>query len=359
MIASFVQTTGEAATEAVKSAAEERLKLWGDYSLADPWFLVLIPVALVLVYYGRSRAGRERGRVPTVPERVDAKSLAQRLAWLAPALQASAIVLVAIALARPLRGSVETSTHTEGVDIALVIDRSGSMQHEDLAPGQTRLEVVKEVVRDFAVRRMTDREGAADNVALITFSAYPQLLCPFTLDVDAITGFIAGLKPVENRAEDGTGIGVGLAKAVAVLRETPAKSKVVVLLTDGENNIDIITPSAAAELAAESKIKVYTVFAGRFVYTVDFFGNPRPSEREIDSTELENIAKLTGGLFFRARDKSELEKVYAQIEELERTKREERRFSQTFDLYLWFLAAGTAAYLASWSLASTFLRRLP
>lgn len=362
-VLSAVQAAGDAAaagaTDAVKSAAEERLKLWGDYSFADPWFLVLVPVGVLFVLYGRSRAGRERGRVPTLPERAKSKSIVQHLAWIAPCLQTAAIVLVAIALARPLRGSVETSTHTEGVDIALVIDRSGSMQHEDLAPGQSRLEVVKEVVRDFAVRRMTDREGAADNVALITFSAYPQLLCPFTLDVDAITGFIAGLKPVENRAEDGTGIGIGLAKAVAVLRETQAKSKVVVLLTDGENNIDVITPAAAAELAAESKIKVYTVFAGRFVYTVDFFGNPRPSEREIDSTDLENIAKVTGGTFFRARDKAELENIYAQIEKLERTQREEHRYSQTYDLYLWFLAAGTAAYVLSWSLASTWLRRLP
>lgn len=347
------------AAEVVKSAAEERLKLWGDYSLADPWFLVLIPVAVLFVLYGRSRAGRERGRVPVLPERAAKKSVVQRLAWIAPCLETVAIVLVAIALARPLRGSVETSTHTEGVDIALVIDRSGSMEHKDLAPDQTRLEVVKEVVRDFAVRRMTDRAGAADNVALITFSAYPQLLCPFTLDVDAITGFIASLKPVENRAEDGTGIGVGLAKAVAVLRETDAKSKVVVLLTDGENNIDVITPLAAAELAAESKIKVYTVFAGRFVYSVDFFGNLRPSEREIDSSDLERIAELTGGRFFRARDRAELEGVYAEIEKLERTQREERRYSQTFDLYLSFLGAGLAAYVLSWFLAATWLRRLP
>lgn len=354
-----VTNDAQAAPVEVKSAAEERLKLWGDYSLADPWFLVLVPVAILCVVYGRSRAGRERGRVPVLPERAAARSVAQRLAWVPPFLTTVAIALVSIALARPLRGSVETSTQTEGVDIALVIDRSGSMEHKDLAPDQTRLEVIKEVVRDFAVRRMTDREGAADNIALITFAAYPQLLCPFTLDVDAITGFIASLKPVENRAEDGTGIGIGLAKAVAVLRETQAKSKVVVLLTDGENNIDVITPAAAAELAAESKIKVYTVFAGRFVYSVDFFGNLRPSEREIDTHDLEAIAERTHGRFFRARDRAELESVYTEIEKLERTKREERRYSQTFDLYLGFLAAGLAAYALSWTLGATWLRRLP
>ena len=359
-LALLLQAAGAAvpAGEPVQSAAEERLALWGAYSLADPWFLLLIPAALVLVLYGRTRRGRESGRVPALPARVARRTLAQRLAFLPPLLQLAALVLVAIALARPLRGSVETSTISEGVDIALVIDRSGSMVHEDLAPGKTRLEVVKEVVRDFAVRRMTDREGAADNVALITFAAYPQLLCPFTLDVDAITGFLADLVPVKNRNEDGTGVGIGLAKAVAVLSETEARSKVVVLLTDGENNIDVITPLAAAELAAASKVKVYTVFAGRYIYTVDFFGAVRPSDREIDTSDLEQIASLTGGRFFRARDASELEKVYAEIETLERTRREEKRFSETFDLYRSFLASALACYVAAWLCGSLWIRRL-
>lgn len=349
----------EAGSDAVRSAAEEHLKLWGNFSLADPWFLLLVPAGLLCVLYGRSRQGRDSGRVPALPARAAQRSIVQRLTWLVPVLQIAGLVLVAIALSRPLRGSVQTSSETEGVDIALVIDRSGSMVHTDLAPDKSRLEVVKEVVRDFAVRRMTDREGAADNVALITFASYPQLLCPFTLDVDAITGFLEGLKPVENRAEDGTGIGIGLAKAVAVLKETPAKSKVVVLLTDGENNIDIITPEDAARLAAEQKVKVYTVFAGRYVYTVDFFGNQRATEREIDTSDLEKIAQVSGGRFFKARDKSELESVYAEIEKLERTKREEKRYSETFDLYPVYLAAALFSYVAAWIFGSTFLRRLP
>jgi len=343
----------------VRSAADERFKLWGVYSLADPWFLALIPAGLLALAWGRSRRGRERGRVPVLVTGPTARSLAQRLAWIPTALSATAIVLVAIALARPLRGSVETSSQTEGVDIVLLIDRSGSMRHEDLEEGTSRLEVVKSVVRDFAVRRMTDREGAADNVSLVVFSAYPRLLCPFTLDVDAITGFLAELKPVENRAEDGTGIGVGLAKAVAVLRENESKSKVVVLLTDGENNIDLITPIAAAELAAQEKVKVYTVFAGRYEFGYDLFGNLQRSQREIDTTELEQIAHMTGGRFYRARDRRDLEKIYAEIESLERTKRIERRWSETYDLYLAWLAPGLLLHLLSWALGSTFLRRLP
>jgi Ca-activated chloride channel family protein len=367
ILASLAQASQEAASAstggslggAVRSAAEERFKLWGSFSLADPWFLVLIPLGLACLFYGRSRRGREKARVPSLALESARRSLAQRTAWIVPTLQSFAIVCVAIALARPLRGSVETSSESEGVDIAIVIDRSGSMTSKDLAPDKSRLDVIKEVVHDFAVRRMTDREGAADNIALITFAAYPKLLCPFTLDVDAMTGFIATLKPVETRAEDGTALGVGLAKAVSVLKETSAKSKVVVLLTDGENNIDTITPLAAAQLAAEERIKVYTVFAGRYVYTLDFFGNQHATEREIDTSDLQEIAKRTGGRFYKAKDKTDLEKIYAEIEKLERTKRVEKRYSETFDLYTRFLLPALAFYAAAWLLGSTWVRRLP
>lgn len=443
------------AAEPVKSAAEQRLHVFGDYALADPWFLLAIPLGAFLLWIGRAAHARDRGRVPVLPEsarppvarrglvvvpvvpaflalvatviaryavlpallgtptggagsaatptmplpgsapvvlnvlvvasavllglalygaitaraapatargsageRGFPRSFAQRFAWLVTGFQLAALVGIAVALARPLRGSVETNSTTEGIDIALVIDRSGSMAYEDLAPGTSRLAVVKEVVEAFAARRMTDREGAADNCALITFAAYPQLLCPFTLDVDAITGFLRGLEPVKERSEDGTGIGIGLSKAVAVLKETRARSKVVVLLTDGENNIDLITPADAARLAADQGIKVYTVFAGRYVYQPDFFGNLHATEREIDTSDLENIAKTTGGIFFRARDKAELERVYSEIERLERTPRVEQHWSESFDLYPWFLGPALACYALAWLLASTVFRRI-
>src|SRR6185295_17546140 len=130
---------------------------------------------------------------------------------------------------------------------------------------------VKEVVGDFARRRMTDSDNAADSVALITFARYPQLLCPFTLDEGAITGFLAGVERAKREEEDGTAIGVGLAKAVSILRESDARSRICVLLTDGENNIDDITPADATELAAEEGIKVYTIYAARYVYARDPF----------------------------------------------------------------------------------------
>ncbi|MFM7281067.1 MAG: VWA domain-containing protein [Planctomycetia bacterium] len=343
---------------AVQSAAEGRLPLWGDYSLADPWFLLLIPLGLLLLVYGRIWRARTAGHVGTLEGvRIDT-GLRQQLARALPLLEFAALVLMALALARPLSCKEHSVSESEGVDIALVIDRSGSMDHKDLDPQVNRLEVVKTVVADFATRRMTDREGAADNIALITFAAYPALLCPFTLDVDAVTGFLKQLEPVRNRAEDGTGIGIGLAKAVSVLSESDARSRIVVLLTDGENNIDLIQPLEAARLAKEKGIKVYTIFAGRFVYVTDMFGNPRATEREIDTSELEAIAQVTGGRFYRARDRQQLEEIYAQIEQLERTKRFERRYHESYDLYPAFLGIGAGLLALAWILGSTWLRRM-
>lgn len=349
----------EAAPSSVKSVARGRLSLWGEYSLADPLFLALIPMILLGVLYGRSRWGREPGRVPMVPGSTPPPSLAQRLHWLPASLQVAALLLVVFALTRPLRGDVLATSVSEGVDIALVLDRSSSMQHEDLETGKTRLDVVKEVVADFAERRMTDRETAADNIALIQFARYPQLLCPFTLDVEAIRGFLGNVELVLNQAEDGTGIGIALAKSVAVLRETDAESKVIVLLTDGQNTLDEIAPLEAARLAAEEGIRVYTVFAGRYLYRPSPFGVMRPTEARLDTSELEKIAEMCGGKFFRARDREGLESAYSAIEELERTPREERRFSESFDLYPILLGPALAIYLLAWALGSTWLRRLP
>jgi Ca-activated chloride channel family protein len=343
--------------EGTKSAAEGRLHLWGDIFLADPAFLALLPVAVIGLWYGRARKARARARFSVLPATSLPRSVAQRLAWLPTFLQLASLLLVVLALARPLRGDVETNSISEGVDLALLIDRSSSMGHTDLEVDRTRLEVVKDVVSDFATRRMTDRDGASDYVGLFSFARYPEELCPFTLDVDAVHGFLADVELARDRAEDGTAIGIALAKAVAVLKESEAKSKVVVLLTDGENNIDLITPPQAAELAAEEGVRVYTVFAGSFV--MDAFGRMRAVVPEHDTKELQEIAELTGGRFFRARDRRGLEAAYAEIEALERTEREEKRFVEHYDLYPRFLIAALLAHAGAWLLLSTFVRRLP
>jgi len=347
-----------AQADVVRSSGAARLHLFGDLFLADPWFLALVPVGLALLAWGRARRGRAAGRVPVVPRAAPASAL-QRLAWVPHALAALAVCGVAVALARPVRANVLSTSTSEGVDIALVVDRSGSMRFRDLEEGRTRLEVVKDVVGDFAVRRMTDQVGAADACALITFAQYPQLLCPFTLDAGALTGFLDGVELVKHEVEDGTAIGRGLAKAVALLSQSDARSRVVVLLTDGENNVGDIPPLEAARLAAELGVRVYTVLAGRYVYQEDIFGREHATERALDSTELEEIARLTDGKFFRARDREALEAVYAEIEALERTERSEERYTQTYDLYPPILLAALALYAVAWLSYATWARRLP
>ena len=341
--------------EALQSAASARLSLWGDYSLADPLMLAVLPLALLLYLWARAR-GRAYGRVCVVC--AVPRSARQHLGFVPSVLQLLALACGVVALARPLRSNVEHDLHSEGVDIALVVDRSGSMQFEDLEEGKNRLQVVKEVLGEFAERRMNDRENAADNVALITFARYPQLLCPFTLDVNAIQGFLTGIELAKRQEEDGTAIGVGLAKAVAVLRESDARSRVCVLLTDGENNVDDITPLDASELAAEEGIKVYSVYAARYVYEHHPFRGYVPTRAVPDTSALEHMAELTGGRFFRATDRAELEGIYAEIERLERTPRSEQHFEETFDLYPWLLAPALLFALLAQFARATWWRRL-
>lgn len=349
----------QTALTGVKSTAEARVHLWGDLYLADPWFLVLIPLGIALLAWGRSKRGIEAGRVPSLPNAAMPRSWSQRMGWLPVFLQGLAIVLGAVSLARPVRGNAVRESISEGLDIALVVDRSGSMKYEDLEEGKTRMDVAKEVVGAFAQRRMTDRLHAADNCALITFAQYPMLLCPFTLDFGAFKEFLDTVQFVRNEVEDGTAIGRGLAKAVQLLAESNAKSKVVVLLTDGENNVLDIQPLKAAELAKEKGVRVYTVLAGRYSFQEDVFGRVYATERELDTSEMVQIAELTGGRFFRAKDRDGLEQVYSEIETLERTERREERFTETYDLYFELVFAALCCYGIAWLSFATWARRLP
>jgi len=344
--------------EGTRSAARGALPLGGNYSLADPPFLLLIPLAVLLLAWGRARGGRPTGRVPLAPGLV-VRSWRQRLSWVPVVLQGLAVLLVIVSLSRPLRGNVEFADVTQGIDIALVVDRSSSMRFDDLERNRSRLDVVKDVVGDFAERRMTDQENAADNVALITFARYPQLLCPFTLDVDALLGFLDGVGIVQHREEDMTAIGVALAKAVAILEESEAKSRVVVLLTDGENNLHEITPLDAAELAAEKEIRVHTIYAGKYLFRYDPLRGFVPTTERPDTSDLQTISALTDGIFRRATDRDRLEEIYAEIEKLERTDRLEQRFEENFDLYPLFLLPAIVLYVLAWLSNATWARRLP
>jgi Ca-activated chloride channel family protein len=342
-------------TEADGAAALHLPLRLGDHALVDPWFLILWPLLLAAALLPGRPAGARgpAGLAAGLP-----RSLKQRLGWLPRACELAGLALWIFALARPVATDQVRTDVSEGVDILLVLDRSGSMTHPDLAEGRTRLEVAKAVVEDFARRRMTDTVGASDNVGLLVFARVPELLCPFTLDFGALQGFLSSVQPAPSRAEDGTAIGVALAKGVRVLSRSEAKSRVVVLLTDGLNTDPELEPLDAAELARQRGIRVYTILAGRLLYQAGLFNELVATEEELDSSELEAIAERTGGRFYRARDARQLEQIYAEIEALERTPRRENRAIHLTELYPPFLLAGLLLYVAGFLLAGTWQRRL-
>ncbi|QDU85465.1 von Willebrand factor type A domain protein [Planctomycetes bacterium Pla163] len=344
--------------ESGRSAGSPVLRVFGDYAFAAPWYLVIAPLALALMFL--VRRGRGAARTGGLPSVVLPRTLRQRSAFVVPLARVVAVVLFAVALARPLRTDAETADSSEGVDILLIVDRSTSMQLRDmegeLGSGRMRIDVVREVALDFARRRMTDRGYARDAVGLMGFAGFPELICPFTLDVDALTGFEDRLDIV-NSEEDGTRIGAALTKGVQLMQGSDAKSKVIVLLSDGEETRGpVITPLQAAEFAAKEGVTVYTILAGRYKLA-QTFGQIMASSEELDPTEMRAIAERAGGTFYRARDREELEGIYERIEELERTPRETQRMVEAFDLYPPFLLAALLLYALAWCLESTTFRR--
>ncbi len=306
-------------------------------TFGDPWFLaLLVPLALFVGW----RRGRSPGAIDGGSELVlDGlpRTLRARTTWLPGLLLILAAVLLVGALARPLKGREEARVVTEGIDVLLVVDTSSSMLQDTLEPRITNLDVVKEVVAQFVAAREDDRVG------LMTFAALPRTECPLTLDTDAVLQHLKGVKCVQpNGPEDGTAIGVALGSAARKLLDSDAESKVVVLLTDGENNIPEVDPAEAAALCKDLGIKVYTIGAGRSVHR-DLLN--RVVEIELRTQVLEDIAATTGGRFFRAKDADALAGVYEEIDDLEKTEREDIRYTDYDDLYHWFVVPAAALLL--------------
>jgi len=300
--------------------------------LGDPWFLLLLlPLAVLALL----RARRPRPAIDAGSEHVLAglpRTWRTRTAWLPGVLSLLAGVLIVVALARPLQGREESKVLTEGIDIMLVVDTSSSMLDDGMLEGTTNLDVVKSVVADFARGRKDDRVG------LLSFASYPRTECPLTLDMGGLLTRIGDVKCVRvNSEEDGTAIGVGLAQAARKLKDSDAKSKVVVLLTDGEENKFTVDPAEAAKLCKTMGIRVYTIGAGR--PRISIFG--RVQEQQLDTTLLEQIAADTGGRFWRARDAETLTSIYEEIDQLERTTRQDVRYTDWDDLYPWLLLPAT------------------
>ena len=316
----------------------------------SPWLLLLLVLPILLLVAEARRGGKWHVAIPTVVHlrglSVSWRSIARRML---PAVRTLGLAALVIAIARPVGDRARAPVDGQGIDIEIVVDVSGSMNAEDLAAGKTRLQVVKEVVRKFVEERRGDRLG------LIAFARYPITVCPLTMDATTVAKFVDRLQLAELKSEDGTAIGVALAQAVKRLKKSKAKSRVIVLLTDGANTIDDVQPRDAAELAARVGIRVYTVLAGREA------GSRHVARPEGDalSAPLIEVSRLTGGRFFRAEDASTLADIYRDIDKLEKSKLEEKRFENFTERYRPFASLGILLLLLASISDHTWLRRLP
>ncbi|MFH1038749.1 MAG: VWA domain-containing protein [PVC group bacterium] len=277
-------------------------------------------------------------------------------------LRCLAIICLVVALARPQKGIQETRITTEGIDIMLTVDTSTSMLAEDFTwdgKRHNRLDVAKQVITNF----IREREG--DRIGLVVFASLAYTQCPLTVDYGVLLELLD--KTRIGMVEDGTAIGGAIATSLNRLRESEAKSKIIILLTDGENNTGKIDPQTAAQMAGTLEIKIYTVGIGSnepVPYPVG--RDPRTGQFvfravviPLNDASLQEIARTTGAEYFRASNTRTLEKIFSIIDEMEKTTGEEVVYTEYNELFPGFAAAGLLALLGSVVLGNTRFRRLP
>lgn len=279
------------------------------------------------------------------------------------ALRALGLACLIIALARPQLGKGHSEVQASGIDIMLAVDVSGSMQALDFSENSqqliTRLAIVKHTIEQFIQKRPSDRIG------LMVFAKEPYLVSPLTLDLDWL---LHNLERVQIGLidPDGTAIGPVIAEATKRMREQPAKSRIVILLTDGEDNVNRVPPVAAAEAARAYGIKFYTIAAGRSgivpMPVMNRAGQVVRIERvqsNVDAETMQEVATITGGKFYQATNPKELEAIYNDIDQLEKTKVSLRHYDTYEELFIWPALAGLLLLFAELALACTRLRTLP
>lgn len=327
----------------------------------DPLALILIGIIPPLIYFYFRRRETSQVIFPSLHALKKLKpSFFQRYRYVLIILRSTAIALFVIALARPQYGNEQTKVKTEGIDIVLAVDVSGSMLAEDFEIGgrrHNRLYVIKQVVKDFIQKRTNDRLG------LVVFAGRAYTQCPMTLDYGMLLQLLE--KVDIGMVEDGTAIGSGIGSSVDRLKNTKAKSKVVILLTDGRNNSGEIDPFTAAEIAKTLGIKVYTIGAGTKGLApfpaIDLFGNTvmRQVKIDIDDDALREIAKITDGKYYRATDTESLKEIYRQIDKLEKTESEVTQYTEYSELFHYFLLPAFGLLLFELGLKKTKFRKIP
>ena len=328
----------------------------GD-SFANPgllWLLLLIPAAVFYWWWRRRRMVTTLQFSSLQPFQAAPKTLRERLRYMPVTLRFAVISCLIIALARPQSVSSKQNISTEGIDIVLEIDISGSMLAEDFTPN--RLEAAKEVADEFIDGRRNDRIG------LVIFSAESFTQCPLTTDYPVLKNLLGEVK--NGMIADGTAIGLALANGVNRLKDSKAKSKVIILLTDGVNNRGEIDPLTAAKIAATYGIRVYTVGVGAqgmapYPVQTPFGIRRQMMQVDLDEKTLQAVADMTGGKYFRATDNSKLKAIYQEIDKLERTKIEVTAYKRYTELFPQWLGLGALLLVFEMGLGSTVLGKIP
>jgi len=326
-----------------------------------PWVIFicgLLIIILMLFFYfkkGRYRSSAIKYSDLKIVKRA-VRSNRQKYRVILLVLRILAVAFFIVSFARPRSGTEYKEVTSEGIDIILTLDVSSSMQAEDFKPNN-RLFVAKEEIKKFIGHRINDRIG------LVVFAKYSYTQCPLTTDYDVLMNFIDLVD--FGIIEDGTAIGMAIANAVNRLRESESKSKIIVLLTDGDNNAGEIDPITAANLAKAMDIKIYTIGAGKSGNTMYPYQDPLFGKRyvyqptKIDEKTLKTIAENTGGKYFRARSGKELEEIYNLIDNLEKTEIKIASHVQYKELFSYFTYSGLIIFILELLLAHTVFKKLP
>ena len=292
------------------------------FKFASPYFLLLIPIIIYLFLRKRSNLGI------TVPgiEPLRAYKIKSKKYLLGKYLILLSLILMCVALARPQMIYENRVVKKIGIDIAISLDLSQSMLQDDFSPN--RLEKAKEVLGEFIDKRGNDR------LSLIVFGGDAYTKVPLTFDHNVVKEMVSKLTVDDITSNNRTAIGMGIGVALNRLKNSEAKSKVIILLTDGENNSGEMSPSAAADIAKELGIKIYTIGIGaREIQIPTLFGYQTVKNNELDENLLQNIAKTTGGEYFRAGDSKEFKEIFNKIDELEKTKIDGRSFYDKQEMF--------------------------
>lgn len=321
------------------------------------FLLLFIPLIGYVVWYiikGRHLTPSMKVST-TLPFAGGVKSYKNYLIHLPFALRVITIAMIILVLARPQSTNRWQNTEVEGIDIMLAMDVSTSMMAMDLKPN--RLEAAKQVAAEFVNGRPND------NIGLTIFAGESFTQCPLTIDHTVMLNMLNSVKcdiAAQGIIEDGTAIGMGIANAVSRLKESKAKSKVIILLTDGSNNRGEIAPEMAAEIAKQFGIRVYTIGVGtNGTAPYPYGGQIVNVPVEIDENTLGRIATLTDGGYYRATSNSKLKEVYEQIDKLERTKLNVKEFSSREEEYLMFALIAFVSLLLEIILRNTLLKSIP